>query len=55
MSVRESSKFHQIPDALWERVEPVLPNYKTGCQGGRPRLGLRRVLTGILAVLKTGC
>jgi transposase len=55
MSVCESSKFHQIPDALWERVEPVLPNYKTSCKGGRPRLGMRRVVTGILYVLKTGC
>jgi len=55
MAASESSKFHQIPDALWERIEPVLPNYKTSCKGGRPRLGLRRVVTGILYVLKTGC
>lgn len=55
MSVCESSKFHQISDALWERVEPVLPNYKVSCKGGRPPLGLRSVVTGILYVLKTGC
>ena len=55
MAASESSKFHQIPDALWERIEPVLPNYKTSCKGGRPRLGLRRVVTGIMYVLKTGC
>ena len=55
MAASESSKFHQIPEALWERVEPVLPNYKTSCKGGRPRLDMRRVVTGNLYVLKTGC
>ena len=55
MAASESSKFHQIPDALWERVEPLLPNYKVSCKGGRPRLDMRRVVTGILYVLKTGC
>ncbi len=48
------SKFHQIPEALWERLEPLLPIYKVGCKGGRPRLPLRNVVTGIFYVLKTG-
>lgn len=55
MSATCASNFHQIPDALWERVEPLLPNYKVSCKGGRPRLCLRKVLTGILYVLRTGC
>lgn len=50
-----ASKFHQIPDALWERIEPLLPKYKRSCKGGRPRLPLRNVVTGILFVLRTGC
>lgn len=50
-----ASKFHQISDALWERVEPLLPNYKPSCNGGRPRLPLRNVVTGIFYVLRTGC
>lgn len=50
-----ASKFHQIPDALWERIEPLLPHYNRSCKGGRPRLNLRRVVTGILYVLRTGC
>ena len=33
MSVCESSEYHQIPDALWERVEPMLSNYKISCKG----------------------
>lgn len=55
MGVSCASKFHQIPDALWNRVEPLLPNYKPSPKGGRPRLPLRNVLTGILYVLRTGC
>jgi transposase len=54
MAASDASKFHQIPDALWERIEPVLPNYKRSCKGGRPRLPLRNVVTGIFYVLRTG-
>ncbi len=47
MAVSCASKFHQIPDALWERMLPLLPVYKRSCKGGRPRLGMRDVVTGI--------
>ena len=49
------SKFHQIPDALWQRLEPLLPKYEPSPKGGRPRLALRRVANGIFYVLATGC
>lgn len=55
MSQCAASKFHQIPDALWDRIEPLLPNYKRSGKGGRPRLALRKVVCGILYVLRTGC
>lgn len=55
MSQCSASKFHQIPDALWERLEPLLPIYKRSGKGGRPRLPLRKVVCGILYVLRTGC
>ena len=29
-----ASKFHQIPDALWERIDLVLPIYNRSCKGG---------------------
>jgi transposase len=45
----------RVPDELWERVEPLLPRYRTSRRGGRPRVDLRRVLDGILYVLRTGC
>lgn len=43
-----------LPDELWERIEPLLPEPPPQPEGGRPRLEYRRVLTGILFVLKTG-
>jgi transposase len=55
MAVVSASGFHQIPEVLWERIELVLPIYKTSCKGGRPRLSLRQVFGGILYVLRTGC
>jgi transposase len=50
-----ASKFHQISDTFWERIKPLLPVYKKSCKGGRPRLPLRNVVTGIVYVLRTGC
>lgn len=55
MSASVSSEFFEVPDSLWERVEPVLPKYRVSRQGGRPRLPLRKVFAGILYVLRTGC
>jgi putative transposase len=55
MSGKPSSKFHQIPEALWERIDLLLPIYETSRKGGRPRLPLRNVVGGILYVLATGC
>lgn len=55
MSDQSWSKFHQIPDALWERIDLVIPIYKASRKGGRPRLPLRKVVGGILYVLATGC
>ena len=46
-----------VSDELWSLVAPLLPPEPpkgAGSRGGRPRLDNRRVLTGILFVLKTG-
>ena len=55
MAGQSSSKFHQIPNALWERIDLLLPVYKASPKGGRPRLKMRNVVGGILYVLRTGC
>ncbi len=43
-----------VPDALWAVVEPLIPPEPPKPKGGRPRVGARRALTGIVFVLKTG-
>ena len=54
MTDTNTSRFHQIPQALWERMEPLLPKYPPQPKGGRPRLPLRDVANGIFYVLCTG-
>src|SRR5881398_395458 len=45
-----------VTDALWERIEPLLPPapQRRFRFPGRKRLDYRKILTGILFVLKTG-
>lgn len=43
-----------VPDALWERVAPLLPRRRRHRKGGRPWANDRAALRGILFVLKTG-
>ncbi|QDT00670.1 IS5 family transposase [Adhaeretor mobilis] len=43
-----------VPDELWERIEPLIPEQLPKPNGGRPPIEDRKVLTGILFVLKTG-
>src|SRR5215217_4203502 len=43
-----------VPDALWDRIAPLLPAEPAKPKGGRPRLPDRACLTGIIFVLKCG-
>ncbi len=43
-----------VTDELWEVIEPLLPEELPKPKGGRPRIGDRAALTGILFVLKSG-
>ena len=45
----------EIPDELWDRIEPLLPPEKPSRSAGRPALPNRQVMNGILHVLRTGC
>jgi transposase len=45
----------RLPDALWERLEPLLPKHRIHRKGGRPPLPWRCVLDGVFFVLRTGC
>jgi len=43
-----------LPDALWDEIEELFPEYQASPDGGRPPADARTVLTAVLFVLKTG-
>ena len=43
-----------LTDALWKHIEPLLPPLRPHPKGGRPWVGNREALTGILFVLRSG-
>ncbi|HKW61407.1 MAG TPA: transposase, partial [Candidatus Acidoferrum sp.] len=43
-----------LTDAQWEKLRPLLPKARTSRRGGRPRANDRKVLEGILWVLRSG-
>lgn len=45
----------EIPDDLWQKIQPLLPEQKPSGSPGRPAIPFRRVLDGIFYVLRTGC
>jgi putative transposase len=51
----DRNNFEDIPDALWRRIEPLIPPEKPKPCGGRPRVDDRRIMAGILFRLRTGC
>jgi len=48
-------KDYQIPDELWEKIEPLLPPPKQKKKSGRPRMDDRKAMTAIFYILRTGC
>lgn len=49
------SRFAEIPDELWDRVQGWIPKRGRSAKGGRPRVTDRRAMSGILYRLRTGC
>lgn len=49
------SPIRKIPDDLWDEIKLLLPREKLDKTIGRPVVPFRRVLDGILYVLRTGC
>ncbi len=47
----QSSKLHEIPEALWEGINLAIPRYKRRRKGERKRLPMRNVVGGILHVI----
>jgi transposase len=45
----------KIPDDLWDEIKLLLPSAKPNNTIGRPIIPFRKVLDGIVYVLRTGC
>jgi len=45
----------KIPDDLWDEIKLLLPLEKANNTIGRPIIPFRKVLDGIVHVLRTGC
>ena len=45
----------KIPDELWDKIVTVLPREKPGNAVGRPIVPFRKVMDGVMYVLRTGC
>jgi transposase len=45
----------KIPDNLWDEISTILPKEKSDNTLGRPIVPYRKVLDGIMYVLRTGC
>jgi len=44
-----------IPDAMWVQLKELLPKQKDRGTSGRPPVPFRKVIDGILFILRTGC
>ena len=53
----ESKNQYRVSDALWAKIEPLLPEHVNTHRfgGGRPRADDRRCMDAIFFVLRTGC
>jgi len=45
----------RVPDELWERIEPLLPEERPHPKGGRPWIPARKAMDAIFYVLRTVC
>jgi len=52
---KNKSTITNISDELWDRISTLLPTEKPINTIGRPIIPFRKVLDGILYVLRTGC
>jgi len=55
--MKEGKNLYRVSDALWAKVEPLLPKHPNTHRfgGGRPRVPDRQTMDAIFFVLRTGC
>ena len=52
---KDDCTIRKIPDELWDEIRNVLPKEKPPKTVGRPIIPFRKVMDGIVYVLRTGC
>ena len=53
--IKHLPSIRKIPDELWDEIKLLLPPEKSNKTIGRPVIPFRKVLDGILYILRTGC
>ena len=52
---KNKSAIIKIPDKLWDKISNILPKEKPLSTIGRPIVPFRKILDGIMYILRTGC
>ena len=52
---KDNCTIRKIPDELWDEIRNILPKEKPPKTVGRPIIPFRKVMDGIVYVLRTGC
>jgi transposase len=52
---KDDCTIRKIPDELWDEIRNILPKEKPSKTVGRPIIPFRKVMDGIVYVLRTGC
>ena len=55
MADNDVNEAYRISDALWKKIEPLLPPELPKLKGGRPRMDNRKAMEAILYLLRMGC
>lgn len=55
MRGKKTEQRFELSDALWAKLQGLLPALKSDARGGRPHLSQRAVANAIFFVLRTGC
>ena len=55
VAARPLETIWELPDGLWERLEPILLRQYPPARTGRPRVDLRRVVEGVIFRMRSGC
>jgi transposase len=54
-TLKHLSTIRKIPDDLWDEIKLILSSEKANNTVGRPVIPFRKIVDGILYVLRTGC